>query len=117
MLDFRKVYRVDIHPKRRTLSDFTEIAVKAELVKNGLRTQLGYYNLERGHLIDGRVLKNKKDGIVFYAARLDWILTMHELTMDDFDKLVRPNIPDELSVALQDIDDVFFWYRREAGIT
>lgn len=116
MLDYRKVYRVDVQDKRKRIESFTEIAVKAEIVKDGLRKQLGYHNLVRGHLLDGRATRNLKDGLVFYADKLGWTFTLHELTMADFDTMVRPNLPPELSQHLLDLDDVYVWYRKQAGI-
>ena len=66
MLDRRKTYKVVIHDNRRNgLSDMTEYAIKAEIVTDEGHTQLGYWNFERGHLLDGKVKKELRNGIVF----------------------------------------------------
>ena len=117
MLDRRKTYKVTIHDNRRKgLSDLTEYAIKAEIVADEGRLQLGYWNFERGHLLDGKVKRNLKNGIVFQATELNWTLTLTELTMEEFETEIRPRLRPEVSEMLNDLDDVYVWCRQQAGI-
>ena len=117
MLDRRKTYKVVIHDNRRNgLSDTTEYAIKAEIVTDEGITQLGYWNFERGHLLDGRVKKELRNGIVFKATALNWTLTLTELTMEEFETEIRPRLAPEVSAMLNDLDDVYTWCRQQAGI-
>ena len=117
MLDRRKTYKVTIHDNnRRGLSDLTEYAIKAEIVNDEGHPQLSYWNFERGHLIDGKVKKDMRNGVVFRATELNWMLTLTELTMEEFEAEIRPRLQPEVSEMLNDLDDVYVWCRQQAGI-
>lgn len=117
MLDRRKTYKVTIHDNHRGgLSEMTEYAIKAEITTEGGNTQLTYWNFERGHLLDGKVKKELRNGIVFKATGLNWTLTLTELTMEEFEAEIRPRLRPEVSEMLNDLDDVYVWCRQQAGI-
>lgn len=117
MLDRRKTYKVVIHDNRRKgRRDTTEYAIKAEIVNDEGHPQLGYWNFERGHLIDGKVTKDLRNGIVFKATELNWTFTLTELTMEEFEAEIRPRLQPEVSEMLNDLDDVYVWCRQQAGI-
>ncbi|MEG1514835.1 MAG: hypothetical protein RSD95_08135 [Clostridia bacterium] len=85
--------------------------------------RLCYYD-GRGHMLDGKIIKTVKDGgIVFrmnskvFAGRNGDTLIFTPLTMTEFDEQLRPNLDEHLSQYLNDLDDVYVWYRKQAGIT
>lgn len=78
--------------------------------------QLCYYDFNRGHMLEGRVIRNLKDGIIFKSkARGD--ITLTPLTLNEFNEQIRPSLVPRLSDMLIDLDDVYSWYRRLANVT
>lgn len=117
MLDRRKTYKVTIHDNNKNgLTDGTEYAIRAEIRKENGHAVLWYYNFERGHSPQGRVVKELKNGIVFKATELNWTFTLTELTMEEFEAELRPELKPEVSAMLNDLDDVYTWFRQLAGI-
>ena len=117
MLDRRTPYKVVIHDdNKEPYPDMTEYAIEAEISTEGKKTQLLYWNFERGHAIDGKVKKQLKNGLVFKATDLNWTFTLTELTMQEFEAEIRPRIDPAVSEMLNDLDDVYMWLRHEAGI-
>jgi len=124
MLDRRKPYVVDIEDRTRKLNlrDNEEtvptIAIKAFIDNDDGEISLFYFDLgaERGHLLPGKVKKNLADGIVFRAKELNWDITLTELTMEQFEARIRPSLRTEVSEMLNDLDDVYVWYRQQASI-
>lgn len=112
MLDKRTIYTVRLEGE----SAFMELAIGLCMDEG----QLCYYNFERVHMLDGRKVKDLPNGIVFKLKSNPFgrnnTLVFKPLTMDEFEERIRPQLPEELSVMLQDIDDVYFWYRKQAGI-
>ena len=129
MLDRRKPYVIDIEDRTKALNmrdngvDVPAIAIKCsvEIWDNGdgkEKLSLFYYDIgcERGHILQGKVLKDLKNGIVFHAKELNWVFTLTELTMEQFEARIRPTLPQEVSEMLNDLDDVYVWYRQQVGI-
>ena len=112
-MDYRKTYRVAIDDGAGTMTDF---AIRTELLKDGKREYIRYYNFEREHVFYGRLKKQTKDGFVFKTAENGWTLTFAELTLQDFNDNIRPNLPQEVSEMLVDLDDVYTWLRQQAKI-
>ena len=112
MTDRRTVYTMRLMGE----SAFMEFAIGLCMDEG----QLCYFNFERVHILTGRIVEELPNGIVFELASHPFgsnnVLVFEPLTMEEFDKRIRPNLPRELSVALRDIDDVNFWYRKQAGI-
>lgn len=130
MLDRRKPYVVDIKDRTGELNmrdsgrGIPVIAIKSVITMwdygdGKEKPSLAYYDLgaERGHVLQGRTIKDLPNGIVFYAKDLNWDFTLTELTMEQFEARVRPSLPHEVSEMLNDLDDVYVWYRQLAGIT
>ena len=129
MLDRRKPYVIDIEDRKKELNlrdnprNAPAIAIESRI---GMwddgdgeeKLSLFYYDIgaERGHVLPGKVIKNLKDGIVFRAKELNWDITLRELTMEQFDTRIRPRLRPEVSEMLNDLDDVYVWYRQMVGI-
>ncbi len=84
--------------------------------------KLCFYDFDRGRMLQGRVLKNLDSGVVFAFSHKPYseeseILTFTPMTLKEFDTHFRPSIPKELSDVLTDLDDVYIWYRKQAGIS
>lgn len=77
--------------------------------------RLCYYDLERGHMLDGKTKKELPSGIVFESVTMGEV-TLKPLTLKEFDELVRPWLDEYESSKLQTLNDIYFWYRRQAGI-
>lgn len=107
MLNQRTVYAY--RAKGRALFDLAIMTC----VKDG---RLCYYDFNRGHMLDGRVVKHLKDGIVFKSKALG-VLTFTPLTLKEFNEQIRPTLDPHLSSLLNDIDDVYVWYRKLADMT
>ena len=112
MLDKRMVYSMRLKGE----SSFRELAIGLQMDEG----QLCYFNFERVHMLDGRKVKDLPNGIVFKLASNPFgrnnTIVFKPLTLDEFDKQIRPTLDEELSLTLQGIDDVYFWYRKQAGI-
>lgn len=95
------------------------IAIDAKLDTVDGEKCLFYYDIgcERGHLLPGKVKKKLKNGIIFHAKDLKWDITLTELTMEEFNQRVRPHLQPEDSKMLNDLDDVYVWYRQQVGMT
>lgn len=82
--------------------------------------KLCYFNGERGHALKGKLHKKHRNGgfewKYIHTGGNSEILKFDQMTMDDFDAQLRPLCTDELSAKLQDLDDVYIWYRKLAGI-
>ncbi len=81
--------------------------------KEGL---LCYYDYERGHMLRGKIEKNLKSGIVFKTDAFDKALVFEPLTLETFNRELRPTLPEEVSELLHSLDDVCMWYRKQAGM-
>lgn len=81
--------------------------------KEGL---LCYYDYERGHMLHGKVEKNLKSGIVFKTNAFDKALVFEPLTLEIFNRELRPTLPEEVSERLNTLDDVCIWYRKQADM-
>ena len=130
MLDRRKPYVIDIEDRTKALNmrdnprDVPSIAIKSSV---GMwddgdgkeKLSLFYYDIgaERGHVLPGKVVKDLPNGIVFYVPHLKWQFTLTELTMEQFETRIRPTLPEVISAMLNDLDDVYVWYRQKVGIT
>lgn len=107
MLDPRTPYTM-----RRKGSKAVDVVLMATFDEE---KRLCYYDLERGHMLDGKTKKELESGIVFQSEALGEI-TLKPLTLKEFDELIRPWLDDYESRKLQTLDDVYFWYRRQVGI-
>lgn len=125
MLDRRKTYVIDIEDRdRKGLNlrdngeDVPALAIKAFIDESDGGPSLFYWDIgaERGHLLPGKVKKNLPDGIVFRAKELNWDIKLTELTMEQFESRIRPSLMPEVSAMLNDLDDVYTWYRQRVGI-
>ena len=129
MLDRRKPYVIDIDNKAGELNmrDDGEslpciaILCSIEMYDDGggkEKPSLFYYSVgdERGHKLQGKTVKDLPNGIVFYVPRLKWQFTLTELTMEQFEKRIRPHLDENVSAMLNDLDDVYTWYRQIVGI-
>ena len=98
--------------------DLPAIAIKSMIDEVDGKTCLTYWDIgaERGHLLPGKVKKNLPDGIIFHAKELNWDITLKELTMEQFETRIRSNLQPEVSNMLNDLDDVYVWYRQMVGI-
>lgn len=129
MLDKRKPYVIDIEDRSRKLDmrddgeSVPSIAIRSsiEMWNDGHgeeKPSLFYYSIgeERGHKLQGKVVKDLPNGIVFYVPHLKWQFTLTELTMEQFEKRIRPHLDEYVSAMLNDLDDVYTWYRQMVGI-
>ncbi len=124
MLDFRKPYVILFKDKHSNWTSGDDermqpfLGIEAQLEKEDGKTYLSYWAIgdERGHLLEGTVKKDLKNGIVFDAKNAGYILTMTELTMEQFEKRIRPHLDENVSDMLNDLDDVYVWCRQQVGI-
>jgi len=134
VLDFRKPY-VLLTKKSKEKSWFGDddnlpaIAIKCicekgrkEYGENPRKMYLQYYDIgcERGHRLEGKVVKDLPNGIVFeWANRSGMFDTfkLTELTMEEFERRVRPTLDEYQSKCINDLDDAYVFYRRMVGIT
>ena len=84
---------------------------------NPKKCVLWYSNFERGHSPEGKVIKDLPNGIIFKATDAKCTIKLTELTMEEFEKYIRPNLLPEVSEMLNDPDDVYTWCRQQEGIT
>lgn len=77
--------------------------------------RLCYYDFDRGHMLNGRIVKHLKDGILFKHNIGTLVFT--PMTLEEFDREFRPHLPDEVSQHLLDLDDVYVWYRKQANMS
>jgi hypothetical protein len=126
MLDMRKPYVINIKDREKKLNfdngeGLPSIAIKARVGRweeeKGLH--LFFYDIgcERGHVIQGKIAKDMKNGIVFDAKNPKWRFTLTELTYDEFNERIRPTLDEHLAQYLNDLDDVYVWYRKLANMT
>jgi hypothetical protein len=112
-VDPRTPYVVRQKGKRQILSVAIDICISNA-------GKLCFYDLERGHMLNGKLHKQQRGGAFIWkhvhVGGHAELLAFTPLTMDDFDAQLRQLCTEELSDALQDLDDVCFWYRRQAGI-
>lgn len=114
MLDLRTPYVM-----RRKGSERIGLVAIQMCIKDG---KLCFYDYDRGHMLQGKLLKERRDGGIEWKHthkplnRDSDVYIFTPMTMDDFDIQLRPYIPEELSRILQDLDDVYVWYRKQAGI-
>lgn len=103
--------------RRKGEQQIIGVAVDICISKSGL---LCYYDLERGHMLKGKLLRWNRDGgfswKYVHAGGYTEVLTFMPLTMEDFDTHLRQLCTAVLSAALHDLDDVCVWYRRRAGL-
>lgn len=127
MLDRRKPYVIDITDRSKALkmNDTGEglpaIAIKCEVIEaiDGEKgVALAYYDIgcERGHILNGRIVKDLRNGVVFRAKRQNMDIKLTELTMEQFNARIRPSLQPEISEMLNDLDDVYVWYRQLVGM-
>lgn len=120
-LDPRKPYTVRIKMGTNGVNSTgfgIDFSLEREPDEDGIeRDVLLYWNFERGHAIHGSVTKYLKRGLVFKASHLDgWTFTVTEMTLDEFDEFIRPNLPEEASRLIHTLDDACVWLRRQAEI-
>ena len=125
MLDKRKPYVISVEDRTKALnmrddneSGLPAMAIKAMLDKANGKTYLLYWDIgaERGHMLPGKGKKDLPDGIVFRAKELNWDITLKELTMEQFETRIRSHLLPEVSNMLNDLDDVYTWYRQMVDI-
>lgn len=121
MLDMRKPYILTLHDRDNKLKFNNEFGIPTIAIKvrvgscdDDKRIHLFYYDIgsERGHLLPGNIVKELENGIVFDADEPKWRFTLTELTYDDFNRRIRPTLDERLSAMLNDLDDVYVWYRK-----
>ena len=74
---------------------------------------------EREHLLEGEIIEDLNNGIVFHAKYAGDTLTLTEFTMDEFEKRNRPHMKEYQpgsTAVLKTIDDVYFWCRKHLGL-
>lgn len=76
---------------------------------------LCYNDFDRGHMLKGRIVKHLKNGIVFKHHIGTLVFT--PMTLEEFDLEFRPYLPEEVSQSLQDLDDVYVWYRKQVNMS
>lgn len=124
-LDRRKPYVVTmtIYPGKTVFgNDSTRppmVGIDAHILKEGRETSLFYFDIgcSRGHLLSGKIKKELKNGITFYAKNASRDITLTELTMEEFEQRVRPHLEPVDSEMLHDLDDVYTWYRQMVEMT
>ena len=131
MLDFRKPY-VLMTKSSEDKSWFGDddnlpmIAIKClcehgreEYHENPRRTYLQYWDIgcERGHRLEGRIKKRLPNGIIFEWSGHHKSFKLTELTMEEFERRVRPSLDEYESNCIHDLDDVHVFYRRMVGLT
>lgn len=133
MLDFRKPYvlmtkRVNAKSWFGDDDDLPMIAIKCicehgrkDYGEDVRKMYLQYYDIgcERGHRLEGKLIKELPNGIVFRWDNRDGMFDtfkLTELTMEEFERRVRPTLDEYQNRCLIDLDDVYVWYRRMAGI-
>ncbi len=130
MLDFRKPYvLMTKEPKEKSWfgddDNLPMIAIKCicergrkEYSEHTRKMYLQYYDIgcERGHRLEGKVAKELPNGIIFKWAGHDQLFKLTEMTMDEFERRVRPTLDEYQSRYINDLDDVYVWYRKQAGI-
>lgn len=93
-------------------ADYITVVLMACIDKEN---RLCYYDFERGHMIDGKVRQELPSGIIFESSSFG-LMTLTPLTLEEFDKHIRPWLDEYESGKLLDMGDIAFWYRRQAGI-
>jgi hypothetical protein len=124
-LDRRKPYVVTmtIYPGKTVLGNdaarLPMVGIDAHILKEGRETSLFYFDIgcSRGHLLSGKIKKELKNGITFYAKNASRDITLTELTMEEFEQRVRPHLEPVDSEMLHDLDDVYTWYRQMVEMT
>ena len=111
MLDQRTVYTVKRQDWKPDGFNF-DLAIQTCLQ----RGRLCYFNFDRGHMLDGKVVKELDNGIVFDSSTLG-IITLSPLTLREFNAYIRPSLDPYVRQYIHDIDDVNVWYRKLAGMT
>ena len=72
---------------------------------------------ERGHLLEGTIIRELENGIVFNAQRINETLTLTEFTMQEFEQRCRPDMErfePGSTRELRTIQDVYAFCRRGA---
>lgn len=70
---------------------------------------------ERGHLLEGTIIRELENGIVFNAQRINETLTLTEFTMQEFEQRCRPDMErfePGSTRELRTIQDVYAFCRR-----
>ena len=125
MLDPRKPYILTIKDDRGiTTGDgdhlpIVAIKCKVDTWDGRPGPHLYYYDIgcERGHILPGKVIKEAKKGVVFHCTSLNWVFTLTEMTYDDFNQRVRPDMSEYISRHIHDLDDVQVFYRMMVHMT
>ena len=94
-------------------------AIQTQVQDGRLCFLAGYDEDARGHMLDGKVVKELKNGIVFdYGNKRNSHerLTLTPMTYEEFNTNIRPYITEQESSLIHDLDDAYFWYRRCCGI-
>ena len=116
MLDFRTPYLVRFYDTATKHEGSYEFAIRSSLIKKGEYYLLMYSNFERGHMLEGQLVKRLKNGIVFDNPDNKIRLTLTKMTMDDFDQYVRPRYDEYVNSRIHDLDDAQVFMRRQEGI-
>lgn len=104
------------HVMREEGDRILSIAIGICISKDG---KLCYFDGERGHMLNGKLHKKRRNGFDWkyvHSEKYFEILRFDRMTMEDFDSQLRQYCTEELSAQLQNLDDVYIWYRRLAGI-
>lgn len=128
MLDRRKPYIIDITDRSKALNmrdsgeGLPAIAIRCEIVdaidgEKGVALSYCDIGCERGHIMNGKIVKDLRNGIVFRAKQQNMDIKLTELTMEQFNARVRPSLQPEVSEMLNDLDDVYVWYRQMVGMS
>lgn len=129
MLDYRTPYILDIRypgvtfnaykqQLRDEANDLPVIAIKCEVARRGKAGVLKYWDIgaEHGHMVYGSIAKDSKTGLVFQGESYDATFTFTQLTYEEFERRIRPHLDDYVSSLIHDLDDVYIFYRKQAGI-
>lgn len=111
MLDPRTPYIV----RKEGRQGIFTTAIDTQFIKGQLCFVAGYDPYRRGHMLDGKVVKELKNGIVFdYGNKRNGYerLTFTPMTYEEFNTYIRPYITERESAMIHDLDDAYFWYRR-----
>lgn len=125
MLDIKKVYVIVFkddetnHITGDNPRSAPFLAANAMIDDTEGETSLCYWSIgdERGHSLEGKVVQDLKNGIIFHADNIGETLTLTEFTMDEFELRSRPNmerIRPGSTNNLRSIEDVYAWCRSQA---
>lgn len=125
MLDINKVYVVLFRDNATGHVTGDDPRMKPFLATNAMieyehgEPCLAYWAIgdERGHLLEGSIIRQLPNGIVFNARHINETLTLTEFTMQEFEQRCRPDMERMTPGSTRDlrtITDVYAFCRRTA---